>query len=366
LIVLIVLAFLLMIAAIILVLSLPDDTAVQLPAATTTLDAADTGFACSESEAQRLYPFGEGVIKLDHDRIAFLDIRGVEQYGVDISMTTPITCRQGGRFLAADRGGHTFVGLSATGVLFSGETEGRISGASLSAAGYLAIVQDQSEETGVVTLYAPDSAQKLFDCYNPESGYPLSVSFPADGRSLDIALVNTSGSAIRPVIKRYSLEGEQLGQRIPDISGLMPLLSYDLKGRPVLVGSASLASFTFDSDQIAWQASFFQVLNVMACDQGLLVLARDKLDGPVNLCLVQADGSVRYALPIGDEAASLDVSGDLAVVICGTRLLAADCKKGAVILDADLAAEVVRAGFAGRHSVTVISRSGVRRLIIPG
>jgi hypothetical protein len=366
LIVLIVLAFLLMIAAVILVLSLPEDKTPILPEATTTLDVADTGFACSDSEAQQLYPFGEGVVKLSHDRVAFLDIRGVEQFGIDVTMATPLACRQGSRFLAADRGGHSYVAISGTAVLFSGETAGRICGASLSDNGYLAILQDQSEGTGLVTLYAPDTGRKLFDCFNPESGYPLSVAFPADGKAFDMALVNTASSVICPVIKRYSLDGSQLGQRIPDLEGLMPQLCYDGKGRPVLVGATRLVSLTYDSDQIVWQTGFFQVIGARSCGQGLLVLARDRLDGPCNLCLVGDDGSIRFTLPVGDEATSLDVHGDLAIVACGTRLLAADCKKGILILDADLAAEVVRAGFAGARSVTVISRGGVRRLNIPG
>jgi hypothetical protein len=366
LIILIVLAFLLMVAAIVLVVTLPDDAALQLPTETTdSLVVADTGFACSDSEALRMYPFKDGVIKLDNNRISYLDIHGVEQFGIEVEMSAPMACWNDSLFLTVDRGGYSYVLLNQAGQVFAGVAAGRISSASLSISGHLAIVQDQNEGTGVVTLYAPETGDKLFDCYNPESGYPLSVAFPDSGNAFDVTLVNTGGSEARPVIKRYAFDGSQLGQRIPDLTGLMPLLIYDRQGQPVICGATSLAALTYESSQTVWQASFQQILSVKASDQGILVLGRERLNGPCNLYVLKDDGTIQSKWLVSDDANHFEISGDLVIMGCGTRLLAFDLKTTAAILDTDLATEIIRVGFAGRRSVTVVSRGGVRRLNIP-
>jgi hypothetical protein len=367
LIVLIVLAFLLMAAAVVLVFSMPDNTALQLPIQTSTpMITADSGFACKESEAQRLYPFGADIIKIDNNRIVCLDILGVERFGINVEFTAPMVSQNEKFFLVSDRGAYAFVLVDSDGEVYRGTAEGRISGASLRSDGYLALIHDTSGGTGLVSLYAPNSGKKLFDCYNPESGYPLSVSFPPDGDFFDIALVNTSGASTRPAIKRYNLDGQQLGQRLPDSTELLPLVSYDQEGRPVLCGASDLVALRYDQDKIVWQARFNQILSVRYHHLGLLALAREKQDGPCSLLCLKSDGKQRFSLPIGDMPTNFDCLGDLAVMGCGTHLLVADIIKGKMILETDIASEIIRVGFAGPGSVTVICRDRVRRLNIPG
>jgi hypothetical protein len=366
LIVLITLAFLLMIAAGILVFTLPDDTSVTLPTQTSgSLIDASAGFAASESEAQQLYPFGSQIIKLGADQITCLDIHGAVRYSVDVEFSSPMAVWNNELFLAADRGGHSFVLLNASGEIGRGQTEGQISSAGISASGYLAVIQDQTGGTGLVSIYKTDGWQKLFDCYNPESGYVLSVAFPPSGDSFDLALVNTAGSAIKSVIKRYGWDGSQLGQRIPDVQELLPLIVYDPGQHPVLCGTTSLVSLAYDKNEINWQMRFSQIYTVRSYSEGLLLLAREKIDGPCRLYSITTSGTIRFSLPAGETNTSLETSGNLAAVGCGTRIIAADCHKGKIILDSDLATEIVRIGFSGPRSLTIVSRQGVRRLNIP-
>ena len=193
LIVLIMLAFLLMIAAGVLVASMPDD---QVGQQTTTEATAgnpdDSGFSCAASEAQQIYPFNSGVMKMTGTRAAFLDIHGAEQYSVDVAFSSPFCVSNGSFFLAADRDGHSLVMLDSKGERFRATVEGRISGAAIREDGYLAVVQDQSDSTGVVTIFAPGNSGKLFDVIFAESGYVLSVSFPSGEDSFDVTLVNTA------------------------------------------------------------------------------------------------------------------------------------------------------------------------------
>lgn len=365
LIVLIVLAFLLMAAAVVLVVSLPDDSAWQDSTETTAvLDVSGTGFACDAAEAQQFYPFGAGVMKMNGTRVAMLDILGVESFGADVEFSSPFCVKNDSFFLAADRNGYAYVMFSADRELFRGSLTGRISGASISPDGYLALVQDQSDSTGVISIFAPSTGEKLFDCYFPESGYALSVSFPPGGGCFDVALLNTSASAARPIVSRYSLKGEQLGQWRPDLSDLYPLIEYDSDENPVLCGASSLAAISDDNGSILWQKNFQQILTARTTQTGLLVLAADRMDGSCSLFQLKAGGNAGSGLPIGDAVTNLAVLDDHAAIGTGTRVVVIDTGKVQSILDQEMKAEVIRVGFASPDTLTVVTRTGVRRLKI--
>jgi amino acid transporter len=72
LIVLITLAFLLMIGAGILVSQLPEDEAWQQETTVTSAPSPnDSGFATTAVEAQQMFPFSDGVMKVTSARVAF-------------------------------------------------------------------------------------------------------------------------------------------------------------------------------------------------------------------------------------------------------------------------------------------------------
>jgi len=365
LIVLITLAFLLMIATGILVASLPDDAAWQQETpATSAPSPNDSGFAATAVEAQQMYPFSDGIMKVTSARVSFLDIRGHERFAADTDFTAPFNISNGGFFLVADREGHGLILLDSSGERLRSTVEGRISGAAVRSDGYLAIIQDQSESTGVVSIFAPDRPTKLFDVIFAESGYVLSVSFPADSDSFDVTLVNTASSSARPVIKRYSLQGRQLGERRPDLTGIYPLAAYAGPGQLVLCGTASLAALTYANDQLVWQADYQQISAVRSADNGLLVLAGEQ-DGFSSLQLLKPDGQSKFKTRVGVSAANLDLRGNLACLSNGTHVLIVSLADGSIRLDQDVAAEVTRVAFAQDGSLTVVTRSGVIRLNPP-
>jgi hypothetical protein len=161
------------------------------------------------------------------------------------------------------------------------------------------------------------------------------------------------------------MDGRQIGQRLPDTTGLLPLITYDPGNLPVLCGSSRLIALTYEKDELAWQVQFHQIFNVGTHPEGLLVLATEKQDGRCNLYSIDSEGKQRFSLPLGDAPANMDIEGDLAVIGCGTHVVVADVSQGKIILETDIAAEIIRVGFAEPHSVTVICQSGVRRLNIP-
>ena len=364
LIVLITLALLLMVAAIVLVVSLPDDQAWQLPTTVETDNGLDQGgFASAAGEAQQIYPFGNGVVKLSSSRVVMLNINGAEQFAVDLEYSAPFSVSSGQYFLAADREGHAFVMIDSHGERFRGTLDGRISGASISADGYLAIVEDINDSTGIVKIFDPNGSQ-LFYVDLPNAGYVLSVSFPTGEKCFDVALVNVAEAAAKPVIKRYSLTGQAIGQRIPDLSEIYPLIAYDDQGNPVLCSASHLAALSYNSDTLIWQQSFQQILAVRSADAGLVVAATNLEDGQSNLCLIKADGQIKTSQKISESLTNLEVLGNLAALGSGTKVLVIDFAAGKTVLERDVGAEVIRVGFAGGNSLTVVTRTGVLSLSI--
>ncbi len=365
LIVLIVLAFLLMVAAIVLVVSLPEDEAWQVSTETTAgQDVEGVGFACEGIEAQQIYPFGSGVMKLNNNRIALLDIQGAEKYTADIEFTAPFCVQTDQYFLAADRDGHGYVMLDANGECYRGSLAGRISGASISPDGYLALVQDQSDSTGMVSLFAPQTGTLLYDCYFSESGYVLSVSFSTSGDCFDVALVNTAASAARPIISRYDLSGKQLGQLRPDLTKIYPVIKYDDGQHPVLAGASGLIALSYEKGPIVWKHDFNQVVAVETATSGILVLASEKQDGRCSLYRLDAEGNSTEGIVIGDSITNLDIWDKLAAMGSGTRVIVVDHDSDEIILDEDMKAEVIRVGFSDKNTLTVVTRTGVKRLIL--
>ena len=47
--------------------------------------SGQSGFSCEYSEAQKLYPFSEGVLKVTNERISYLTISGNDIYSSSIS-----------------------------------------------------------------------------------------------------------------------------------------------------------------------------------------------------------------------------------------------------------------------------------------
>ncbi|NCA98611.1 MAG: hypothetical protein EOM08_02425 [Clostridia bacterium] len=365
LVILILLAFLLLAAAIALALSVPEQTI--LPDATESVDlaaSAQLGFACDATEAQRLYPFGQGVVKLTHNRLAYLALDGSEVYAREIDMVSPFAVAGSSRLLAADRGGTSFAVLDETGVLATGSREGRIVGAAFGPDHLLALIEDRHDSTGVVAIIDSTTGDLQYECHFPESGYVLSARFTPDGRSFDVALVNADGLETRPVLKRFALDGEAVGQRILDAQGLYPVLAYDEGGQLVISNDSNVSGVDYATDQPRFSLDLPRIESISATGSGLIVLAGERVSGTLGLYPLSGTGQMGPRTEIGEAATAPAVSGSLLALGSSTRVFVYDAKTQTLRLDANLAAEVVRLAFSDPQTLTVVTSTGVRRLTI--
>ena len=78
--------------------------------------SAQGGFNCEYSEAQKLYPYGDGAIKVTSERIAYLTLSGSEVFSQTISYQNPQCVIFGDFVTVFDRDGYSFTVLDKNGV----------------------------------------------------------------------------------------------------------------------------------------------------------------------------------------------------------------------------------------------------------
>ncbi|NLW10405.1 MAG: hypothetical protein GX028_00110 [Clostridiaceae bacterium] len=363
LIVLIVLALLLMIAAIVLAASLPDE--IDLPDETMPVLAQpvlDTGYEVDQLQAQNTWPHGEGAVRLTNNQLTYLNIQGQEIFSGQAELTAPFCVQAGDYLLAADRDGHNYVMIDKNRVLYSGNLAGRIVGAAVREDGWLALIEDQTDGHGIVRVYEPVTGLKLFDCYFPESGYVLNVAFSPNEDVFDVALINTDGSSVQPVYKRYGLDGKELGQLMPEDATIMPMLAYDSFSQITAAGQNFITGMDYNNDQPVYVKNFSEIRTMADYDDGLLLLANERQGDKWSLYLKTELDNWSDGYEAGEDITLPAIRGNRLAIGSGTRIKVFDLKKREWLLDQNLAVEIVRVGFATDDALTVVTQDGVHRL----
>ena len=99
--------------------------------------SAQGGFECEYSEAQKLYPYGDGVIKVTSERIAYLNLSGSEIFSQHVSYQNPQCAIFGDKVAVFDRDGYSFTVLDQEGVWYSKPTVNPVKSVQMSDAGYI-------------------------------------------------------------------------------------------------------------------------------------------------------------------------------------------------------------------------------------
>ena len=94
--------------------------------------AAQGGFSCEYSEAQKLYPYGEGVVKVTNERIAYLTLSGTEIYNVAVSYSNPQCYIYGDYVAVFDLNGYSFTLMNRDKALYTTPTKNQIKALAIS------------------------------------------------------------------------------------------------------------------------------------------------------------------------------------------------------------------------------------------
>lgn len=354
---LVLLAVVLMVASVVLVLRFPEEDLWNSQAESNINNPASSGFQCDAVEAQKLYPLGNGLVKISDERVSYLDLQGNEIFGTAVEMEAPFCTISSDRALVGDTNGFQYLVLNTERLLYQGTAKAAIDFGSINKEGYVALVMDEAGFKGVASIFDPDGTA-LFSWQSAESGYILSAQVEPDSFIVDVALVNTDGSDIKPMLKRFGIKGDAQGQFIPQVSTLLPTLLYDIDGDPVGCGVADLVSYEGTNEK--YHIEFSKIYAAASTDYGILVIARKMIGDVPALFLVRNDGSVSDGITLSEDVTPIAVKGSLAAVGSGNSIVCINIEKMKEKSRTPVSASSIRVGFAdSSNQIIVVARDGV-------
>ena len=275
------------------------------------------GFALESGEANRLLPFGTNfLLRIGTDKVSVLNVAGGIEYSFKAQIANPRVLYNNNKAFLYDQFGHYYCLLDVNGVVFERQSESPIEGAAQSSTGKLALILSPLKTRGSLLVLSSEG-EEMFEWISKrslESGYIINTAFDTEDRFIDVSLMNTDGAEVRPVIKRFSLSPDSLGEELrtvqPNINHPLPLLCYPRPGRLWLSDGCSIYEYDMETEQITVLYNFSVIRSMVAYNGGVAVIAMTPasnsqqlflLHGGVNDCDIAIDLSDQVITPISNE-----------------------------------------------------------------
>lgn len=324
--------------------------------------AAQGGFNCEYSEAQKLYPYGEGVVKVTNERIAYLTLSGTEIYTVAVSYTNP-QCVVFGDYVAVfDLNGYSFTIMTREKPLYTTPTKNQIKALTISKKGYVAIITGSDESNGDVLLYDENGkAQYQWSSYN--SGFPVSFCFDNDSTKLAVSTVNTGGAVVVPYVRVFAISKGNSSLEMADsamytIDGNIMFMSMFYSGDKLFCFTGNSMYEVKDGKLVQINYDFSAIGYVNLVDGKLFITYSDGVSQLNKLAILNGSESVIYNSEIGTKISSVAVSGKLYAISVDRRIFVFD-STGAIINDFAVDEDIIRVNFIAGNKLCVVSASGV-------
>lgn len=334
---------------------------------TQTRLSSQNGFDCEYSEAQKLYPFAEGVLKVTATRVSYLSMSGTEIFGCDIQMDNPFCVIRGKYALVADSGGFFCALFDADGTVYEKQMTGAISFGALSGDGIAGLIIEQAETKG--SVYLLDAAGNFLAQWNSvESGYPIAVSFSPGQNIANIALVDTDGSTMQPQLKQIALssseEGkdpEVLGLYKPDSTSILSDISYIGDNMTVLAGISEVYGFS-GGETKSLSPKFGQILSAFTAGNRSAVIYTDGVGQEVHLECIGQDFKRTNSIALGNTFIDADVLDGKIAAAADDKIMLIDAGTMEIEKTITVDQQVVRIGFRNKDTVVVVTAGSVREL----
>jgi hypothetical protein len=358
----------LMAASCFLIFLIRNHAAASVGIDTTTKLSAQSGFACEYSEAQKLYPFSDGILKVTATRVAYLSMSGTEVYGVDIKMDKPFCVINGQRALIADSGGYFCMLLDSKGEIYQKQMTGAISFGALSKDGLVGLIMEQTDTKGAV--YLLDATGEFLAQWNSvESGYPVAISFSPNQAVVDIALVDTDGSSMQPRLKQIGLptgDGDKkpkdLALYTPDVSSILSSISYLGNDKTILAGISDLLCFS--GDKIQSISNYGQIFSVISVGDGIVVIFSDGLGQEVRIEYIGSDFVRGNSFVLGNSFIDAQVKDGKVLIAVDDKILLLDAATLKTEKSVTVDQEILKIGFNSDGTVVAVTADSVRNLTI--
>jgi len=325
--------------------------------------SAQSGFQCEFAEAQKFYPFGDGVLKVTNDRIAYLTLSGNEAYSFGVSYTNPFCVFGKDRALVGDLDGYAFAVCDKEGLIYSKSTSDKVKGATVSSDGFVSVILDCEDAYGQILIADPDGNYVSNKWVSRDSGYPVTVRFNDDSSELLIVTLNTNGAVIKPYIKLLSIQKEDNKYSAVD-RAVYPIEKDDILSSAVYCGGRFLvfgsdSAYVASDEKISSLSVSYPSINYVFGVSDKLFLIYSEGVGQVNkLAVIDSENNIVYDSVLGTTVNAFNTDKDKCVLSVDRRVFVFS-SKGDVLSDISVDEDVLRVGFVGSDKVIVVSTSGV-------
>ena len=328
--------------------------------------AAQGGFSCEYSEAQKLYPYGEGVVKVTNERIAYLTLSGTEIYNVAVSYSNPQCYIYGDYVAVFDLNGYSFTLMNRDKALYTTPTKNQIKSLAISKKGYVALITGSDESNGDVILYDENGkAQYQWSSYN--SGFPVSCCFDGDSTKLAVSTVNTSGAVIVPFVRVFSVSKSNSGSlemadsAMYNVDGNVVFMSMFYSGDNLYCFTGNSMYEVKDGKLVQDNYDFSAIGYIKLVDGKLFITYSDGVSQLNKLAILGSSENVIYNSDIGSKINAVAQSGKLYAISVDRRIFVYD-SSGSILNDFAVDEDVIRINFLAGNKLCVVSASGVHTI----
>ena len=327
--------------------------------------SAQGGFTCEYSEAQKLYPYGDGVIKVTSERIAYLNLSGSEIFSQTISYQNPQCVTFGDYVAVFDRDGYNFTVLDQNGVWFSKPTANPVKSVQMSDDGFIAVICGSSESFGDVGVY-DKSGNEIATWTSYNSGFPICCAFNADSTLLAVSTINTSGAVIVPFVRVFSINHTNKGYEVSDYAVYttednVMFASICYVGQKLCCFTSNALYEVKDDTLSQMNYDFSAIGFVKNVNGNLFVTYADGISQLNKLAVINSHDTIIYNSNIGSTIVCVAQNDNLYAISVDKRVFIYNTS-GVIINDFSVDEDIIRMNFISGNKLCVVSTGGVHTI----
>ncbi|MBR4948248.1 MAG: hypothetical protein IKZ29_06815 [Clostridiales bacterium] len=327
--------------------------------------SAQGGFTCEYSEAQKLYPFGDGVVKVTSDRIAYLTLSGTEVFSQTVSYQNP-QCVTFGNYVAVfDRDGYNFTVLDQYGIWYSKPTSNPVKSVQMSSDGFIAVICGSDESYGEVGLYDKEGNElAVWTSYN--SGFPICCAFNANSSLLAVSTINTSGAVIVPYVRVFAINKSDKGYEVTDhavytTDDNVIFASICYVGDKLCCFTSNALYEVRDNTLSQMNFDFSAIGYVKKVGNNLFITYADGISQLNKLAIINQNDSVIYNYSIGSNIVCVAQTEKLYAISVDRRVFIYNTS-GIITADFSVDEDIIRMNFISGDKLCVVSTGGVHTI----
>ena len=325
--------------------------------------SAQGGFSCEYAEAQKLYAFGEGILKVTGNRVAYLTLSGNEVYSHTVNYSNPQCYVKGTKAVVFDMDGYGLIMLDNEKVIYEIPTSYKIKAVTLSNDDLVGVITEGAEHSyGKVYIFNTDGTQ-VFEWETYDSGYPIGIAFNEDSSVFAITSLSTSGAVYVPYLRLYSLPTPitsaspvDLGSFSIDESAIFASVLYC--NDTLYTFSSNTVYTLLDNAIVPLNLEFGAINQVNTVGGVVFIVYSDGVEQMNRIAVINSRGDTIYDSPVGSEVNAVATSDSLYALSIDNRIYVFNTS-GTIISDISVDEDVLRIGFIGNNKLIIISTGGV-------